>query len=141
VKHDGPALFAHVGSGCESYELIAYKNSGMLAEGNPEFVDAVVVASCGNDTRTTVVRLGREWHETGYMSVPLSIYSLMPSGCDSNPNVGVAFSANGKWDSKYGQNYDAKAYSGNEVIFKTNQNGNGYINDASWNFIIGEMRK
>jgi hypothetical protein len=113
----------------------------MLAEGNPEFIDAVVVVSCGNDTRTSVVRLGREWHETGYMSVPLSIYNLMPAGCGSYPNVGVAFSANGKWDSKYGQNYDAKIYSGNEKVFETHQTGNGSINGVAWDFIIGEMRR
>ncbi len=145
--HDGAALFAHVGSGCGGYEVIGYKDHGILANNNPEFIDAIVVGSCGSDSHTSVVRVGREWHGNGYVSEGLSFYNLIPQNCDDvgQASIQVAFSANGQWDSRYGRNYDFSQqifYTRQDVnVFKTNEVGGYGINLPAWNFIVSEMAR
>ena len=145
--HDGPALFANVSSGCGSQQVIGYEANGVLAADNPDFVDAVVVAKCGPDIRTSVVRLGREWHGKGYMSAGHSFYSYLPQGCYPfrEDRIYVSFSANGRWDSRYGQNYSFSGqdfYERNDVrVFETHEQGTEYVGLRAWDFIVSEMDK
>lgn len=150
ATHDGPVLFAHVGSGCESLEIIGYKNSGILAAEAPEAIDAVIVATCHENgtmhTRTSVVRLGREWHGTGYMSAPMHFSDFVPNvhECYGKSKVSFAFSANGKWDSRDGQNYGHFGFgfyndSREVVTHQTHQVGYGSVNLSAWDFIVGQM--
>lgn len=148
VLHDGPGLFAHVGSGCDGMEIFGYKKSGYLAYSNPEYVDAVVVARCNDDGRVNVktIRLGREWHGTGYMSEPLSFYHFIPSGCDTGAKLEVAYTADGKWDSRYGYNFghfDYGFYNDQRDIatFATHEAGWGQIVMSAWDFIVEQMKK
>lgn len=145
VSHNGPVVFAHVGSGCESLEVLGYKASGMLANGNPDFIDAVVSTICDNQRKTTVVRLGREWNGKGYLSSAFSVYEYLPAGCypSSDTSIGFAFTANGQWDSRFGQNYPhprlGSNRGGNDTVFNTRQAGHGTIVLDAWHFIVNEM--
>lgn len=147
VLEMGPALFAHVGSGCGDHQVIGYKNSGILAAHNPDAIDAVIVGSCDENgvhhRKTSVVRLGREWHGNGYLSEAHSYSNYKPSQC-WNAKIEVAFSANGNWDSLGGANYVYEGYGfygRNDVTtFNTNEVGYGQVNLAAWAFIVDQLR-
>ena len=146
IKHEGPALFAHVGSGCDSAEIIGYKKWGILAQGNPESIDAIIIAECEDETRKTVVTLGREWHGTGYMSEPLSYYSLVPRSCYSHKSkISLAFSDGYQWDSKNGANYGHFGYGFYSYDFveehDTNEPGHGRVNFKAWDVIVEAMKR
>jgi hypothetical protein len=149
VVHRQHALLAQVGGGCGSYLAIGYKAAGPLARGNPDFIDAVVVGECAVGTevhrKTSVVRLGREWHGTGYMSEARSPYSFAPEACaGQSPTLGLAFTDGVAWDSRDGANYlyAAGDFRGPEAaVFDTNTPGTGDINLPAWSFIIEQMRR
>jgi hypothetical protein len=149
---DGPALFAHVGSGCGSAEVIGYKSNGMLAASNPGKIDAVVTTSCTvrgeYHLKNSTITLGREWHGAGYVSEAHSFYDYLPRACIgseelTNVNVGVAFSANGQWDSKFGANYGYAGYgfynTPSARSYNTNTMGCGGVNIPGWEIIVNEM--
>lgn len=144
IKHDGPGMFAHVGSGCDQGFVIGYKNSGFLAYHNPEKIDVIAVASCDNLTKTTVIPLGKEWNGTGYMSEKLSYYSLKPNNCHK-ADLSFAFSNGQQWDSNGGYNYGHFGYGmygNNDVeVFKTHQVGYGNINLRAWEIIVEAMTR
>jgi hypothetical protein len=150
VMQDGPALFAHVGSGCDSSEVLGYKLSGVLSENNPESIDAVVTGSCSKDgstySKVSTLRLGREWHGQGYLSAPYSYSSFLPNNCYDNSSLSIAFSANGQWDSKFGANYILAGSGGfwNEdpsrvQTLNTGSSGQGNIVIAAWDFIVSKL--
>lgn len=150
---DGPALFVHVSSGCGAGDIIAYKNTGLLAADNPEYIEAIIVTTCGVDSeffqKTTTVKLGKEWHQTGYMSEVLHTNAFLPKSqtCWNNPiKIEVAFKAKGNWDSRYGENYGHFGYgfyqdSRQIDVFVTNENGYSSPNEAAWEHIIALMRE
>jgi hypothetical protein len=108
----GPVLFAHVGSGILSQDLVGYRWSGFLAHGRPAQLDAVFVAQCRSHdgasiVRTVTVVLGLEWNGRGYLSAPFSAESLFSGNCEGDRVLKVAFSDRmGRWDSLGGANYD-----------------------------------
>lgn len=160
--HDGPALFTHVstGIGWMAKDLIAYQSSGYLAAFNPDTLDAVITAKCTtvngtSASKTTTVQLGREWHGTGYMSIPLDFSHHIPANCYHNGSaaITVAFSdGQGHWDSRFGQNYgyDRSEFNslgssdGRVLVLNTLRSysaGSSGINGLAWDFILGELRK
>lgn len=152
--HRGPALFAHVGSGTISGDVIGYKPRGVLARSNPEFIDAIIIVNCntsaGSASRNYVVRLGREYHGNGYLNDgTLSLQSFGYNTCfGGNISFEFAFSdGRGNWDSNYGRNYplafdeffDRRA---RVSVFPTGEgSGFGKINLKAWDFIVGQMRR
>lgn len=141
----GPVIFGHVGSGCsESKFIIGYQDSGVL--GGENFVDVVLTANCEmysdhNDKRkvSRVIRMGREYHNTGYMSYPLNYEDFCPSGYRAT-DIALAFARNNQWDSQYGKNYTFVSYQG-DIHFNTNQEADlGGFNQPAWDFIINLMR-
>lgn len=153
VVHDGPVLLAHVGSGCDQAEVVGYKPSGFLAGRNPASIEATFVARCQGNGEThekiTRIQLGREWHGVGYLSAPFIYSNLVPFGCNqsdpSSISVGVAFSADGQWDSQFGANYRHPGYGfygrTDVVSYETGASGFGSMNLAAWDFIVGQMRQ
>jgi hypothetical protein len=121
-----------------------YKRSGILAKDSNESLDAVVTGSCGTGSlHQTIIKLGREWHGTGYMNSPVSISSLLPQDCQSVPgqSLSVAFSdGKGHWDSVYGQNYNisvSQLWSG--FTYNTKEFGPD-VGLEAWNIIVKSMR-
>ena len=147
LKHDGAALWAHVSSGCDSAQVIGYKGWGYLAKNNPDRLEATVVGSCGQHSKTTIVSLGKEWNGTGYMSHPLSFYDLKPRDCDlRNTKIWYAVSdGSDSWDPGFGGSYGHFGYGmygRRDVEFKkTNKSGHGRINDVAWREIVEAMRR
>jgi hypothetical protein len=152
VITDGPALFAHVGSGCGSAEVIGYKTNGMLAANNPDRIDAVVTTSCTvrgeYHLKNSTVTLGREWHGAGYVSEAHSFYDYLPQACMGSDelakiHVGMAFSANGQWDSKFGANYGYNGYgfynTSDVRSYSTNTQGCSGVNLPGWEAIVNEL--
>ena len=152
VLHQGPVLFATVASGCDGGGLvIGYKNSGYLARKGAHQLDAVITSSCqlsdgSRVTKETVVKLGREYHGTGYMSGEIDGYSLLPDNCryGLDAPIAVAFSdGRGDWDSQYGANYrfvsrDFNRYG--KAIPTHEQSYNGKPSFKAWDIIVNEMR-
>jgi hypothetical protein len=151
VLHDGPAIFAHVGSGCGSSMVIGYKLGRLLSQALPESIEAVIVGSCGHtshgedgmEKKTTIVRLGRDWGGNGYLSSDLSPY-VWPANC-YNGHVSVAFVANGVWDSMFGDNYghfnyglygESRAFN----TFETHESTCGGVNLKAWNYISEQLK-
>lgn len=160
TKSDGPLLISYVASGCGSSAAIGYKNSGVLANNpdRPDSLTAVILGRCtlveytdsnkpGDElVYKSHVRLGREYHGTGYMSAPLSLYDFLPSPClhqgrgNAKIVLQVAVSDNrGHWDSKYGANYEIDL---RELVsgpsYRSQDLGYG-IGLDSWNYIIRSM--
>jgi hypothetical protein len=156
VHHDGPALFAHVDNAGESNTVIAYKSWGYLAASHPVSLNAVVSGSCRlRDNhivkKLSVVKLGREWNGTGYMSPALDVYELLPEICltaaypdHEDFKYDVAFSdEQGHWDSKYGANYSVDPMIPSDQI-TASFDGDGQepaISPRAWNFIVDQMRR
>ena len=150
VLHQGSALFGYVGSGILSTMVLGYKKSGSLASTAPDFIDAVVTADCPKPDgswarKTSVVRMGKEWNGTGYMSSELDYYHFMSGGCGYQQleQLHLAFSdGKGHWDSHEGQNYLLiwNQLVNSPVSFAT-QEGGSTINPRAWSFIIDEMKK
>lgn len=150
AKHDGAVLFAHVGSGCNSHEVVGYKGWGKLAASNPESIDAVIKGTCQKDGNTyskiSVLVLGKEWHGNGYLSNQFETWNLQPSECWGSRDVELsfAFSANGQWDSLDGANYVLPNWfaPSNEIKMYNTKEGNcTSVNFKAWDFIVSEMSK
>jgi hypothetical protein len=149
TRSEGPVLLAHAGGGCSSHEILGYRANGMLAQGNPEFIEAVVTISCQTADNFTgsfnkVVKLGREWNGNGYMSEAFTLnYNSGFSYCTSR-SVSVAFVANGVWDSKFGQNYDFNMYPSTESNIKTFQTkavgSSASLNTRAWEILVEELK-
>lgn len=152
--HEGPALFAHVGSGCLSGDVIGYKNNQVLSRSNPSYIDAIVIIGCntgsGSATRTMTVRLGREYRGNGYVSDGnLDLRSMGYNMCfGGSITYQIAFSdGKNNWDSNYGRNYhinplDFSQAGGNVVRYNTHEgSGFGKINLKAWAFIVDQLRR
>lgn len=155
----GPALFAHIGSGILSQDVIGYRNNGVLAKltPKPNFIDAIITTECerkiGNQheklTKTTTIKLGPEWHGTGYMTPPHSYYSYVVDFCPVDSLIKVAFSdGNGHWDSKEGADY---RYRGQGFRAQDRENegatedklheGDYQISLKAWDIIVKKMKE
>ncbi len=149
-----PAFLAIVASGSSNQTVIGYKKSGSLAQYQPDYIDAVVIARCETSpgevfTRTSVVRVGREWSGNGYLSAPINTYALL-SGCPlgKQSSLALAFSDhNGHWDSQYGKNYSLNFndfYGPTATVFNSEEAGpygNETPNDKIWNFLINALKQ
>lgn len=157
---EGPLLVGYVASGCGSSAVIGYKKSGVLAKSldSPVALSAVITGKCTLIASTdknklgdeliykSTIQLGREYHGTGYMSAPISLYDFAPSPCLYQGRgsvkivLNVAFSDNqGNWDSKYGVDYQVNLRElGAGQSYLSQDDGLG-IGLDSWNFIIQKM--
>ncbi|HLE00345.1 MAG TPA: hypothetical protein VJB59_08800 [Bdellovibrionota bacterium] len=147
VRSDGPAFLADVRSGCSSTKyVIGYKASGMFRSQNA--VDALISVRCRSyegyemTVSPVFIRLGREWHGTGFLSGSISEGDSIFSAC-RNGYVGaisIAFLAEGQWDSRYGANYYLDT-NRTDASYKSNS-VNGYeIPLDIWDFIVDQMRR
>lgn len=152
VIHRGAALLAHVESTVLSRDVIGYKGSGFLAQRSPETLEAVVTARCSNSdqARTTMIRLGREWHGTGYMSAPLDFRTLFPvvpgpEGCvvRGDTPLQIAFSdGGGRWDPA-GYNdiiFSPSEFYSSRTVYESTVPGADISNDT-WEYLVGQMRR
>jgi hypothetical protein len=156
LMHNGPLLYAQIETGAYSQQIIAYKTSGDLAQGNPVSIDALLIGSCRTGdgdsvVLMTTVQLGREWHGTGYMSMPLSIKNHFPTVCHYRKDwqLQIAFfDPQGRWDSRYGENYEIRSSyiwgpDYRTIVFDTQKPefpGSRSINEDAWKFIVDQMR-
>ncbi len=144
ICKDGPGVVAKVSSGCNSQSyVIGYKKQGAL--GANSTVDAVVSFRFGdNKSVERNFRIGRDWHNLGFMTSGTYIWDITPK-VDMGPltAISVAFSdSRGTWDSKGGANYyypvgdynSASCYS-----VKTNEEYRSDIPNAAWNVINEAM--
>jgi hypothetical protein len=152
VLHRGAALLAHVASDRVSTDVIGYKASGYLAQRRPDSIDAVITARCplSEQSKTTVIHLGPELHGTGYMSGLLDLRTLFPAGegpqgCPvrGDTPLQVSFSDGaGRWDPA-GYNdivFSFYDFFQSRAIRQVPGTGDG-VNEAAWDFIVGEMRR
>jgi len=142
--HQGPAIFAHIDSGCIAGDVIGYKNSGVLARNNPEFIDAVITGHCGVLQKTKVVRLGREYNGRGYLNDgKFTIQSFSYELDCPEVTLEIAFNSGQQWDSDYGRNYrlGIQDFYGPRVRSYATKQGSPYgaINLAAWDFIVNEL--
>ncbi|MBI4405612.1 MAG: hypothetical protein HY537_15730 [Deltaproteobacteria bacterium] len=154
----GPALFAHVGSGIISADIIGYRNSGTLAKHTPKpaYIDAVVTTECERQvgsskekiTKNTVIKLGLEWHGTGYMSPPHSYYNYVVDMCPQNSLVKVAFTDGHDWDNNNKEDYRYRGMAfrapdpiNNGVTEDKLHEGDYQINLKAWDIIVKKMRE
>lgn len=150
VLSKGPALVATVGSGIMDRKLIiGYKKSGIL--GGFDKISAVArVTYYGGDGRMKVservIEMKKEWHGTGFMTPPMihqDYITLADNlGFRGIHTIELAFFAGAQWDSAYGANY---AVTPGEIAASNIQfvstDVSPEVTPASWDFIVGQMRK
>ena len=138
-------LFGSVSSGVMSPKyIIGYKNSGIF--GDRDFIDVIMTVTCKEwdkslNKRTQVLKLERELHGTGFMSMPLDLNYYACSGGYGPQEVALAFSSKGEWDSLYGANYVYTVYNWTDVLKSKSSVPTGEIGSDMWDFIVNLMRK
>ena len=151
----GPAVFVTVSSGMGSASVVGYKFTGPLR--NESGLDAVIETTCQLNDGTvefkrSVLKLGPEYHGTGYMSAPYHPADFLPADCRLSYTWTLRFAfsdSHGNWDNN---NRENSAYSYSETTsgapgvetFFTHQNGDSGgsgINLKAWAFIIDFMKR
>lgn len=147
VVSAGPAIVASVSSGIMSKMVIGYKRGGIL--GNSDSLSAVVRTTYSDNngyvsTVERVFQMPKEWHGTGFMTMPLSPYDLV-SGANYRQllRIELAFSNGPKWDSNYGGNYvvEQNDFYKKAEVFRSEHAGSPDIDLYCWDFIVNQMRK
>ncbi|MBK7963530.1 MAG: hypothetical protein IPK04_21445 [Bdellovibrionales bacterium] len=147
-----PAFVANVTSGIVNQIILGYRDTGFLSQNRPLAVDAVIIAKCEVSpgvtlTKTSVVKIEREWNDKGYLSAPESTYYLFGScGLDSKRELAFAFSdGHGNWDSRDGENYSVNLndfYRPGTPTFSSHEPGDGgglEPNQKIWTFLIDAL--
>lgn len=162
VAHNGPAILARIDNCGVTEYVVGYKKTGSLYEsfnnGASSITAVITGVSFKMDFQSQTVNLGREWHQTGFMSraIPMDRYSVFWMNPDSEHSgtreIMLSFvSSDGKWDSKDGKNYemdfrasitDKYLNPSLQVFFYISKSMScGNIPLDIWDFIVSEMSR
>ena len=142
-------IFGSVSSGVMSPKyIIGYKNSGIF--GDRDFVDVIMTVTCKEwdeslHNVTRVVKIEREWNNTGLMSAPLDLNYYVCNGGYGALKIEIAFSSQGEWDSLYGANYvfnlshDSSNWT--DIEKSKSSTPTSEIGSDIWDFIVNLMKK